>query len=149
MSVRENALVALKGLLENAVPNGALVLRNATEDALVEVPESGVVNLTDGNLVAKEEYIGVPKEYDISWQAVVELVVQHPEEGVRSARLEALLASIVQEIEGDFTLGGLVSRAAPDVESIDHDAEVEGGGEHFGVATVPVVLEYTTDSALG
>lgn len=141
MSMRENALVALRGVLASALP-AADVKRN------VDVPQTvgpgGLAVLRDGDPGEPEVSLSPPL-YAFEHRADLELYIDRRDGA--EAILDALLADIGAALAADPTLGGAVDHCeptAPTLEPLSGD-----GGDPLRVARLSILLIYVTASPLG
>lgn len=140
---RESALAALAGTIAAALPS-ATVLRNAVDT--VEAPAGGLVILRDGTLGEPDVTLGV-RHYSWQAEASLELYAVDPDEAVRRAALDALIAGAVTAIEGNRQLGGLVDWAEGYPTEISHEHTDSAPAVARGV--VAVTLHYQTTTAQG
>lgn len=141
-SLREQVIVAVKALVEAAVPD-ATVRRNGD---FPDRPEAGgLIIVRDGD---PGDPIGVllsPLAYTYAHAIQLEVVAPAGTEE-RSEVLDALLAAIGARIESDRTLGGLcewLEPTAPDTDDIN-----PASTQPVRWAALDVVATYTTHNPL-
>lgn len=141
-SKREAALKALFDLLDGL--SGPDAMRNEPHGR--SVPAGGLLNLLDGK-PGNPDVLLSPARYSYEHQAEIVVDVQAETASARDAAMDTLLASIGAAIEADKTLGGAVENATafqPETETINVT-----NGKPVKVASVIVVLDYTTSTPLG
>lgn len=144
MSVREQVLTALFGLLERNLDTNVLI--SVARDMVVptDVPRQGLVILRDGD-PGEPEVTMSPLTYHYEHRAEIEVMVQGDVE-TRLARFDALCGAIGATVIADRTLGGAcdwVEALAPKFV----DLPVEGAAA-IRAATIPVMLHYSTTDPL-
>lgn len=141
-TVRETALDALFTRLQTV--SGPEVLRN--QNLPEDIPAGGLLNLRDGD-PGEPERLFSPEVFIYTHAAVLEVMVQDPDQASRDAAFDAILAAIAAALEADDTLGGAVEwcEASP-AEPID--LAIEGAAE-IKAAEITIEFEYETTSQLG
>jgi hypothetical protein len=141
--MREQVLDALFARLKTLESDQLKVFRNL--DKPQKVPEEGIVILRDGSS-AEPEVLLSPLTYIYEHDALLEVVVQNPDQAARDAALDELLTIIGGAISADRTLGGLaewIEARAPEFQ----DEPIEGAATIHSAA-VPVMIRFSTSDPL-
>jgi hypothetical protein len=147
MSRLEEVLGAVLGALQPLAEaeGGPLVERNL--DLPEALPAGGLVVLRDGTGQVLETYLLAPPVYLHERTAEIEIAVEGAAAATRDAALDAILVGIDAELAVDRTLGGLadwVEPGPPQTEGL-----ITEGAPGVKGAMVPVIVTYSSDSALG
>ncbi len=141
MSKREQILQALFEKLQTL--ENIPVKRNETLPQVI--PEAEIVMLRDGKQ-GEPEIILSPPICIFKHKAEVEIIVQAVKPEERDRRLDDVLEQLGVLLSSDDTLRGLTDYVYPKPpEIID---EYIKGAPTIKVAIIPIILEYTTTSAL-
>ncbi|WP_412057328.1 hypothetical protein [Bartonella sp. DGB2] len=141
-SKREQALQGLFLCLQQGLP-AIRVLRN--EVLKTAIPEGGLVVLRDGDL-GEPDILLSPPRYIYKHRAEIEVFVQKADSTQRDSAFDQLLMQIGAALNRAGTLDGVIdilSLGSPEVLT-----EPIEGGATIKAATLPVILEYVTESPL-
>jgi len=144
-SKREAALKALFALVaaQDYAPLTPDMDRNAPER--LKPTSAGLIVLRDGDPGEPDVDLS-PPVYHYSHRAELVAVIKNPEQHIRDGQLDALLQVVGGALLADDTLGGVVETVRAGEPSMIDDAEE--GGVPIKVAVVPIIMEYSTVSAL-
>ena len=146
----EQALVALHAALAAGFAGDSLPVPTRNRDvtsALADVTGGGraFVNLVDGGSAAPPERLSAGPDalYDLQHRALVEVIVEHPDDHGRDALFDRILVAIDDALAADRELGGAVSTA--DVGQIDRTGLVTDGAPGCKAAVVEIDLLLTSE----
>lgn len=141
MSKREQVLNALFTILSALTE--VEVKRN--EMLPLKIPDGGLVVLRDGN-IGEPLVLLSPPCFLYQHRAEIEVVVQQTFAADNDVRLDCILEEIGRLLMVDVTLSGLIDHMHADPpEFIEQSVD---GGLTIKGATVPIVLEYMSNSNL-
>lgn len=141
MSKREQVLNALFTILSALTE--VEVKRN--EMLPLKIPDGGLVVLRDGN-IGEPLVLLSPPCFLYQHRAEIEVVVQQTSAADNDVRLDCILEEIGRLLMVDVTLSGLIDHMHADPpEFIEQSVD---GGLTIKGATVPIVLEYMSNSNL-
>lgn len=141
MSKREEVLKALWTRLSTLTE--VEVKRN--EMLPLKIPDGGLVVLRDGN-IGEPTILLSPPCFLYQHRAEIEVVVQQTSAADNDVRLDCILEEIGRLLMVDVTLSGLIDHMHADPpEFIEQSVD---GGLTIKGATVPIVLEYMSNSNL-
>jgi hypothetical protein len=142
-SRRELAMAAVKDRLVVAL-EPVPVWRNSTLPR--ELPDPGLVIVTDGEVSEPDVTLGVRHW---SWAADADIACWYASDDAdqRSSAVDELAQAVVQALEADRSLGGLVDRVSAFLESVTHNPTE--GREDLVRADVALTLFYQTATAAG
>ena len=141
MSKREEVLQAL---FERLLALKNLDVRR-NEVLPLKIPASGLVVLRDGN-IGEPAILLSPPCFLYQHRAEIEVVVQQTSAADNDVRLDCILEEIGRLLMVDVTLSGLIDHMhAEPPEFIEQPID---GGLTIKGATVPIVLEYLSNSNL-
>ena len=141
MSKREQVLNALFTILSALTE--VEVKRN--EMLPLKIPDGGLVVLRDGN-IGEPLVLLSPPCFLYQHRAEIEVVVQQTSAADNDVRLDCILEEIGRLLMVDVTLSGLIDHMHADPPEFSEQS-VDGGLTIKG-ATVPIVLEYMSNSNL-
>lgn len=136
----ETVLLALMAAVEDALPAGALALRNAVLPE--DIPDEGIAILRDGDPGEPEQLLS-PHRYIYEHRADLDLVVEGED---RETAFDTLKAAVAAALSADRTLGGTCDWVEAEAPA-PIDLAVEGG-DQIKAATVAIVLHYETTDPL-
>jgi nucleoid-associated protein YgaU len=144
----ETALEALKALLMplEASVSGLEVVRNPESELPVDGEARHKIAIRDGTTGEPEVSLS-PVSYAYEHEAAIAVSTAKIGRADADAAFSALVAAIVDRIDGDQTLGGTVDWIM--VGGLNTDEVDENVLAGFKAAIIPVTLYYTTDKALG
>ena len=137
-TTREQALEGLFLLLQDGIKN-TKVLRN--EVVPIKIPKSGLIILRDGN-PGEASITFSPTRYHYNHKAEIEIFTQQP----NSTLLDDLLQAVGQVLSSTTNLEGAVDYMY--FEAPEFLTERIEGAPEIKAASVPVILEYTTNNPL-
>jgi len=144
MSKRLDVLIAVKQLIEIALPGAKVLGLDGKEAPPATIPATGMVIVRTGD-PGEPEYTLSPITYYYDHRIPIEVSTE-PSAGISSEEaLDAMLMAIGHGIDADRTLGGLcdwLDASSPGTEDID------GGGQPARGADFMLIASYSTSNPL-
>lgn len=142
-SKTEQVLEAMKALLET-VPDVHVERNTALPE---KIPAGGLIVLRDGDPGEPDVALGGFDGAYYSHRVEVEVYVAQGDAVIRDTTFDLLLQAIGDALAGDPTLGGLAFGMSYGWPAVDVEA-VEGAAA-IKAATLPIVVDYETQTLLG
>jgi hypothetical protein len=143
MRACDAVLAALAANLE-AIPGPAFERNQAVK---TKVPAGGLNILWDGSGELEEYVIGAPLPYLWSWQAKLQVTVEHHDADQRDALFAANVEAVGDALKADRTLGGLcdwVDAVPPDIT----ETAIEGAAAFKG-GEITITISFASDNPTG
>lgn len=146
MSKRLDVLIAVKQLIELALPGAKVLGLDGKEAPAATIPATGMVVVRTGD-PGEPEYTLSPLTYYYEHRIPIE-VSTAPAPGVSSEEtLDAMLVAIGEGIAADRTLGGLCDWLDTTAAGTE-DIYAEGGGQPPRGADIMLIASYSTRNPL-
>jgi hypothetical protein len=141
---REEAISKFFDLIVSQVQTSTLKIYRNKEESL-HVPDAGVINIRDGDSTPPVDTFLSPQRFVFEHIIDMSIIVRDYKESSRDTELDNILLSIDNAIVSDRTLGGTVDWC--EAQSPDLSTENESG-QIFKIAILPVMIRFTTNTAI-